>query len=88
MRVREHRDALARRAPLLGWLFVVCILVVAAAYGYVQLHEGRYYRELAENNRLRREPIRALRGETYYCEGLRTFRNHVKRAVEAALAPA
>jgi uncharacterized protein len=32
--------------------------------------------------------IRALRGETYYCEGLRTFRNHVKRAVEAALAPA
>jgi uncharacterized protein len=32
--------------------------------------------------------IRDLRGETYYCEGLRTFRDHVKRAVEAALAPA
>jgi len=63
MRVREHREALARRTPILGWLFATFVLVVAAAYGYIQLHEGRYYRELADNNRLRREPIRAPRGE-------------------------
>lgn len=32
--------------------------------------------------------IRELRGETYYCEGLKAFRTHVKRSVDAALDPA
>ena len=31
------------------------------------------------------DSIRALRGETYYCEGLKAFRTHVKRSVDAAL---
>ena len=31
--------------------------------------------------------IRRLRGEMYYCDGFRIFRHHVKRAVDAAIAP-
>jgi hypothetical protein len=31
-------------------------------------------------------PLRDIAGETYYCDGLRAFRRHVKEAVERELS--
>ncbi len=44
---------------------MVLLVVIATAYWRVQVVQGDYYRELAENNRLRRSPIQAPRGLIY-----------------------
>jgi penicillin-binding protein 2 len=62
MEVREHRDELVRRIPTLRIVFLTFLLGVASAYWFVQVVRGDYYRELAENNRLRRIPIKPPRG--------------------------
>jgi penicillin-binding protein 2 len=64
-RVREHRDDLLSRLPRLQVLFAVILVVIATAYWRVQVAQGEYYRGLAENNRLRRVPIKAPRGLIY-----------------------
>lgn len=69
MQVREHRETLARRVTMLGWLVALCVLGLTVRFGFVQLREGEAYRMLAENNRLRRDPIHAPRGEIYDVEG-------------------
>ncbi len=60
---------MARRITVLGWLIALTVVGLTVRYGFVQLREGDTYRMLAENNRLRRDPIRAPRGEIYDAEG-------------------
>ena len=66
---REHREELLERLPRLQIAFTVLLVVVASSYWFVQVVRGDYYRELAENNRMRTLPIRASRGLIYDREG-------------------
>ena len=61
-RVREHRDALLRRLPALQIAVAAAMVVVVGSYWFVQVVQGDYYRELAENNRLKEIPVEAARG--------------------------
>jgi penicillin-binding protein 2 len=60
--VREHRQFLLQRLPRLRLIFVVLICLVAVRFWFVQAVRGEYYRELAENNRMRTEVLEAPRG--------------------------
>jgi penicillin-binding protein 2 len=58
---RSQEDLFAR----VQWLLrcaQVALVVIAAGYWTVQIADGAYYRELAENNRLRRLKVEAPRG--------------------------
>ena len=57
MRAREHHSEVVRRVPRLQFTFVVCIVIIAAAYWVVQVVNGATYRELALNNSLRKHVI-------------------------------
>ncbi len=72
--VREHRDNLVQRLPLLQLVFVAAVVLIGGSYWFVQVVHGDYYRELAENNRLRNLPIKAPRGLI--------FDRHHRRLVE------
>jgi penicillin-binding protein 2 len=63
--VREHRDDLVARVRFLSLAVTGLIVVIAVGFWFVQLVQGDYYRELAENNRLRKLPIKAPRGLIY-----------------------
>jgi penicillin-binding protein 2 len=63
--VREHRDDLVARIRFLSLAVTGLIVVIAVGFWFVQLVQGDYYRELAENNRLRKLPIKAPRGLIY-----------------------
>lgn len=69
MQVREHRDELVRRVRILSGLAVAILLAIGASFWSVQVVHGDYYRSLAENNRLRKLPVRAPRGLIYDREG-------------------
>ncbi len=60
--VREHRDDLVGRVRILAVTITGLLVVIASGFWYVQIAQGDYYRELAENNRLRKLPIIAPRG--------------------------
>src|SRR5512147_2019248 len=60
--VREHRDDLVTRVRFLSLVVTGLIVVIGVGFWFVQLVQGDYYRELAENNRLRKLPIKAPRG--------------------------
>jgi penicillin-binding protein 2 len=60
--VREHRDDLVGRVRLLAAAVTGLLVLIASGFWYVQIAQGDYYRELAENNRLRKLPIIAPRG--------------------------
>src|SRR5580692_8036237 len=60
--VREHRDDLVGRVRLLAAVVTGLLVVIGSGFWYVQIAQGDYYRELAENNRLRKLPIKAPRG--------------------------
>src|SRR3979411_1118260 len=60
--VREHRDDLIVRTRILSAVITGFLAVIATGFWFVQLVQGSYYRELAENNRLRKLPIKAPRG--------------------------
>jgi penicillin-binding protein 2 len=49
--------------------FTVLLVLVGSTYWFVQVVQGAYYRELAENNRMRTLPIQAPRGLIYDREG-------------------
>jgi penicillin-binding protein 2 len=55
--------------PRLQVLLAAVLVLIATAYWKVQVVDGDYYRGLAENNRLRRVPIKAPRGLIYDREG-------------------
>ncbi len=65
MEVREQREELLRRIPRLRLGFVILLALIASSYWFVQVVQGGYYRELAENNRLSKMPIHAPRGLIY-----------------------
>lgn len=69
MEVREHRDDLVRRVRLLTGLAVGLLILIGTTFWSVQIVHGDYYRELAENNRLRKLPVRAPRGLIHDREG-------------------
>src|SRR3954469_18815933 len=60
--VREHRDDLVGRVRVLTILVTTVLVMIATGFWFAQLVQGDYYRELAENNRLRKLPIKAPRG--------------------------
>ncbi|HKH43790.1 MAG TPA: penicillin-binding protein 2 [Thermoanaerobaculia bacterium] len=63
--VREHREDLVTRIRVLAALVTGLIAVIAVGFWYVQLVRGDEYRQLAEENRLRKLPIKAPRGLIY-----------------------
>ncbi len=69
MQVREHRDDLVRRVRLLMAVAAALLVLIGTSFWSVQIVHGDYYRELAENNRLRKLPIRAPRGLIYDRKG-------------------
>lgn len=69
MEIREHRDALIRRLPALRMAFLVTLVLITSVYWFVQVVHGSLYREQAENNRLRKAPIKAARGLIYDRDG-------------------
>jgi len=60
--VRELRQDLIGRIWLLNALVTGLLVAITCAYWFAQIVEGEHYRELAENNRLRKLPIKAPRG--------------------------
>ena len=67
--VREYRDDLVGRVRGLNLVLSCVLVLVGGGFWFVQLVQGSYYSELAENNRLRRVPIRAPRGLIYDRQG-------------------
>ncbi|HVT60005.1 MAG TPA: penicillin-binding protein 2 [Thermoanaerobaculia bacterium] len=63
--VREYRDDLVGRVRVLAAAISGLLVAVGAGFWFVQIAQGDYYRELAENNRLRKLPITAPRGLIY-----------------------
>lgn len=60
--VREYRDTLVRRVQVLSYCLGILLVTIGGAFWVVQGVHGEYYREQAENNRLRKIPIRPPRG--------------------------
>jgi len=65
MRVGEHKEALVGRVRVLSGVVGVSLAMIAGAFWFVQVVRGSYYRDLAENNRLRKVAIKAPRGSIY-----------------------
>ena len=63
--VREHREDILRRVPLLRLAFVALLVAIGSSYWFVQVVQGSHYRQLAEHNRLKRVPVRPTRGLIY-----------------------
>lgn len=62
MKVREERDDLVLRVRILMVVMAALLALIAGSFWFVQVVQGDYYRQLAENNRLRKLPIKARRG--------------------------
>ena len=62
IKVRESRDELVARVRALSGGMALCLVLVLAGFWSVQIASGVQYRSLAENNRLRRQAVEALRG--------------------------
>ncbi len=73
--VREHRDNLVQRLPVLQVALVAMLVLVGGSYWFVQVVHGDYYRTLAEDNRLRNLPIEAPRGLIHDRHGRRLVEN-------------
>lgn len=67
--IREHRDPLIVRVRVMSILIALLLVGIVGGFFSVQVSRGDYYRELAENNRLRRIPVRAPRGLIYDRQG-------------------
>lgn len=64
-KVREHHSEVVGRIPRLQLGFLAALVLIAASYWVVQVAHGERYRELAENNSLRKRVIKAPRGLIY-----------------------
>ena len=63
--VRVNRAALARRVRVLSLVTAFFLVMVSSGFYFVQVVKGSYYRDLADNNRLRRRVLPALRGQIF-----------------------
>ncbi|MEZ5312898.1 MAG: penicillin-binding protein 2 [Thermoanaerobaculia bacterium] len=61
-RIGEHKEALVGRVRVVSGVVGVLIAALAGAFWFVQIVKGSHYRDLAENNRLRRMAVKAPRG--------------------------
>jgi penicillin-binding protein 2 len=75
MEVREQRDGLIQRIPRLRLAFSILLVLIGTCYWFVQVVQGSYYRELADNNRLNKVPINAPRGLIFDRNELRLVDN-------------
>lgn len=62
MRLGEHREVLVARLRLLSRATAALLAAIGGAFWFVQVVEGTFYRDLAENNRLRKIALEAPRG--------------------------
>ncbi len=62
MKIRQHRTDLVRRVSRLNGATQIVLTLIVVGYWSVQIAEGTYYRQLADNNRLRKLTIEAPRG--------------------------
>jgi len=62
MRLYEDVRALQARVGALQYLMVLGVALLLSYFWYLQVLRGRYYRDLAENNRIRTIPLAAPRG--------------------------
>src|SRR6185295_19890443 len=69
VRTRERLDTMSTRVRVVSVLVGIALAAIAGTYWWVQGLHGPEYRELADNNRLRRFPIRAPRGIVYDRDG-------------------
>jgi len=69
MNVRENRDELVRRVQIFLGAVNGLLLIVAVGFWLTQIVRGEYYREQAENNRLRTLSLEAPRGLIFDREG-------------------
>ena len=67
--VREQRDDLRARVPIMRLVVMGIMVVLVVCYWFVQVVRGDYYRGLADNNRMRTLAIKARRGLIYDREG-------------------
>jgi penicillin-binding protein 2 len=65
VRIYEDLRVLQRRLTVVQTVLVVVMALLAGYFWHLQVLRGRYYRELAENNRLRAVPIPAPRGQMF-----------------------
>lgn len=64
-KIGENREHLVSRVRVLAVALALFHLVVLGGFWLVQIVHGDQYRNLSENNRLRRQPVEALRGLIY-----------------------
>jgi penicillin-binding protein 2 len=62
MRIYEDLRAVQTRVTVIQYLTVVLVVLLMIVFWHLQVVRGRYYRNLAENNRRRNVPIAAPRG--------------------------
>jgi penicillin-binding protein 2 len=62
VKIGEHREALQARVRVLSRVTSGALVALALAFWFVQVLQGSHYRDLAENNRLRRLAVEAPRG--------------------------
>jgi penicillin-binding protein 2 len=65
VRIYEDLRVVQRRLTLVQTLLVGVMVLLAGYFWHLQVLRGRYYREQAENNRLRTVPIPAPRGPLF-----------------------
>lgn len=65
MRIYEDLRGLQRRLTVIQAVIMVSMVLVCGYFWHLQVLRGKYYRELAENNRLRTVPIPAPRGPLF-----------------------
>ena len=61
-RAGVYLEVMAARLGRLAAMSVAALIAIGTGYWYLQVVESAHYRDLAENNRLRRAPIQAPRG--------------------------
>src|SRR5262245_5525137 len=65
MRIYEDLRGLQRRVGVIQTVVLGCFVLLVGYFWHLQVVRGRYFKELAENNRLRAVPLPAPRGAIF-----------------------